>query len=131
MVENLWPNFQLGEPIITPATIMKEQARIFDEQMKGKLQCVVSTDPYYLDNSKLNTSMSILVLELGGYVMRLLTVQYPFANSFPCTIINEVTSSKEEQITNVDDFKAILTHELAKPEVVKVIQTLYAQVMAI
>lgn len=126
MVENLWPDFQIGEPIVTPATIMKEQAKIFDKQMKDKLRCIVSTEPYFLDKSKVNTYMNIVVLELGGYVMRLLTVQYPFANSFPCTIINEVTSSKEEQITNVDDFKAILTHELAKPEVVKVIQTLYA-----
>ncbi|MBQ0142677.1 MAG: hypothetical protein KBT06_07760 [Prevotellaceae bacterium] len=130
MEKNLWPDFQLGEPVVTPATIMKEQAKVFDEQMKGKLQCFVGTSPSPMESSKVKTQMSIYVAELGGYMMRLFSVQYSLTNIFPCTTFNEVTSSTEENITNLEDFKSVLNRELSKPEVVKLIQILYAQVMS-
>lgn len=130
MAENLWPDFNIGDPIITPATIMKEQAQLFDEKMKGKLHCFVASDPSFSDSSIVNTKMYISAQKLGNYTMRLLSVQYSLTGVFPCALTNEVTSSKEEKIASIEEFRQILTKELAKPEVVRVIQVLYSQVVS-
>lgn len=128
MAENLWPNFIVGEPIITPASIMKEQADLFNEKMQGKLLCFINSAAVFLDSSKVETKMFVSAPNFGNYSMRLLTVRYPLINSFPCSITNEITSTQNDEISNVADFKAVLMKELAQPEVMKVIQVLYSQV---
>jgi hypothetical protein len=121
--ESLWGDLPLTETsLVTPATILNEQAVILKERTNNVLVSRV----YVVGKSPLiELDMDIIAPALDGYRYTLLKVGHPIM-LYPLTM-SDPTREKVFQCDNEDEFRQGLKDILSSPEVHKVILALLSQ----
>ena len=123
MSENLWGDLPAPEGgMITPATILNEQAAVLGERTNNVLFCRV----YVVGKStSIELDMDIVATALDGYRYTLLKVSHPVL-LYPLTMF-DLTRERKFECANEDEFRQDLKDILSSPEVHKVISALLSQ----
>ena len=135
-MESLWPKLErLSKDV--PAQILKEQADIFNREMKGILECEVSssevsTNGVFVPGIDKDFTSKLIVTspQLINYSLVLVQVNNFIAKAYPCDVINCVVDTpfiNSITANNADDFKRILGSILKSQEVITALQNLIAQ----
>ena len=135
-MESLWPQLgNLSQDV--PVQILKAQADIFNREMKGILECEVSsseisTKGVFIPGIDKDFTSKLIVTspQLINYSLVLVQVNNFIARAYPCEVINCVNDNQVNSgitANNADDFKRILGSILKSQEVVIALQNLIAQ----
>ena len=135
-MESLWPNLETISKDV-PVQILKEQADIFNRELKGLLECKVETSEVPLGKSYISSIESDLTAKLVvtspnlyNYSLVLVQVNNKISKAYPCEVINclsEYLLSNSEIANNAGEFKHILGTILKSDNVVTALQNLIAQ----
>jgi hypothetical protein len=121
--ENLWGDLPVGDArMMTPMTVLKEQANLLDERTNGVLLCRV----YVLAKSpNIELDMDVIAPALDSYRYTLLRVSHPVL-LYPLEM-TDLTREKQFLCANEQEFRRDLRQILSSPEVHKVISALLSQ----
>lgn len=126
--ENLWGNLDLGEPITTPAEILKHQAAFIGAMTNNVVQAIVEP---IASVPNFRYDFNLLVAALDNYRYGLFVV-YHGITMYPLSIITQYEqSAREIQCQNEDYFRNSLREILSSAPVHGLVQSLYAQARAI
>jgi hypothetical protein len=129
--EDLWPDLNLAA-IVTPLSILREQAGLLGKRTRGVLKGEVETSN---SGGRISHSLSIVVPTLGGYKYTLFSIHH-FATGYPVYVdmepgtfagipIEKPTFDKE--IADEDQFRDWLRDTFHSDKVKRIIENLYAQ----
>jgi len=135
-MESLWPKLDTISQDV-PVQILKAQAEIFNREMKGILECEVSSSEIQhtgvfvpgIDND-FTTKLIVSCPNLYDYNLVLVQVNNLISKAYPCEIINclkDESLSFGTKADNAEEFKQILSSILKSEEVITALQNLIAQ----
>lgn len=131
--ESLWPKIE-SITVDSPIRILKEQADLFNEQMKGLLWCTlkrVQKSDTILDRSyDYIAELIITSPALPGFRLELVETKYLVAEAYPCEVINCIVEKHQKsgkKAENAKDFKNILKFTLNSPQIISALQNMLAQ----
>jgi hypothetical protein len=117
--EDYWPT-HLGEsPVITPVTVLKEQAALLGQKTKNLVMGKVESRP---DEGKLRHVLYLIVPTLSNYRYYLLSIAQDLS-IYPLKI-NDATSSSSIYAQDLEDFRVKLKEILSSDRVKRIIETL-------
>ena len=140
IIDNLWPSFEV-EKIKLPKTILDEQARIFNNNMQGLLECRISTREQPVDMwAPLSMSrdaetmekaqqvlMHIVAPKVGGYRLAVLVVTYLVSSVYPCKMENCLEDDPAVEANDPDDFAIKLKAILNSKKLINAVNVLRSQ----
>lgn len=137
--EDLWPDLNLA-PVVTPLSILREQAALLGKRTKGVLRGEVET---WGAGERISNSFNIVVPSLGDYKYTLFGVHYfptgypVYVDIKPYTSISEINLASEinpiempsssRRIANENEFRNWLRLIFHSDEVKSIVENLYAQ----
>lgn len=131
--ESLWPKIE-SITVDSPIRILKEQADLFNEQMKGLLWCTlkrVQKSDTILDRSyDYIAELIITSPALPGFRLELVETKFLVAEAYPCEVINCIVEKYQKsgkKAENAKDFKNILKSTLNSPQIISALQNMLAQ----
>lgn len=132
-VKSLWPKVEsMAED--TPIRILKEQADLFNAQMKGLLRCTLErqkkSESVYNRSYDYIASLNITIPALLDFRQELVRVKYLVVEAYPCEVINcieERYHNTTQKAQNVKDYMNILKSVLNSRKVINALQNMLAQ----
>jgi hypothetical protein len=117
--EDYWPEHLAEVPVITPATVLKEQAALLGQKTKNLIVGRVESRP---DEDKLRHVLYLMVPTLSNYRYFLLSITNDLS-IYPIKI-NDATNSTTISAEDLEDFRAKLKEILSSDRVKRIIETL-------
>lgn len=133
VTKNLWPKIEsIAED--SPIRILKEQADLFNTQMKGLLKCTLKrearSDSIFDLSYDYIASLNISTPALKDFSLRLIEVKYLVAEIYPCGVIDCIAEryhKTEQKAKDAKDFNYILKSILNSHKVKNALQNMLAQ----
>lgn len=128
-MENLWPDFDEMPKVLTPGTILKEQA----QALGGKFQNKITGNIVRHRGGESFEYTFRLECPPLGYAYRLFKATYELTSLYPVTVIvagdiaEELCNTKEESVieaANEEEFKVVLSRIFSSKKTKHLIQAL-------
>ena len=138
-MENLWPSFETEEMQL-PKTILDEQAKIFNNNMQGLLECKITVreqpsdmwvplsmnrDEETIEKAQ-QLLMHIVAPYAGGYRLAVLVVTFQVTSVYPCTI-DDCLGDTTCQVNDENEFKTTLKQILNSKKLINAVNVLKSQ----
>lgn len=123
-IPNLWPDFDNGQPVVTPKAILHRQALVITERTQEKVRGEVTTK--VLGREFIHTMM-ITAPELADFRHFVISARHAIDIFYPLRIALSEKDDGSRECANESEFVELLRHVLAHNRTIETVNALVAQ----